>query len=194
MSIGTRHRNCLLLLMLFFGMGTSLRIFLKFKFLSICENWRFNISFSAPPFDSLSFHAFRKIYFLLFIIFYFYFYSILWCSSHTGSHHPQEEFSQIWLQVTEQSGKLQENLTNYILATSWRTYFLNLGNLRIFFPGNMANLARIFIQKNLLYESHWNFIWHKSDENLLSPGRRWPIGLEWIEGSPRWRDSYKAYK
>jgi hypothetical protein len=48
-------------------MGTGLRIFLKFKFLSICEIWRFNVSFSAPPFDSLSFRAFRKINFFIII-------------------------------------------------------------------------------------------------------------------------------
>jgi len=173
-------------------MGTSLHIFLKFKFLSICEIWRFNISFSAHTFF-IHFHFVHLERLNLLLLFYFNFFSILWCNSHTGSDHPQEELAKFGYKSQSKAENFK-NLTYYILATSWRTYFLNLGNLRMFFPGNMANLARIFIRKNLLYESHWNFIWHKSDENL-SPGsevvHRGGVnrGESMLE-----RFSYKAYK
>ncbi len=50
-----------------------------------------------------------------------------------------------------------KNPTYYILATSWNL-FSKFGQFQNFFPGNMANLAHVFIQTNLLYESHWNFI------------------------------------
>jgi hypothetical protein len=42
-------------------MGTSLKISYKSKSPSTCENWCFNLPLSAPPFDSLPFHAFGKV-------------------------------------------------------------------------------------------------------------------------------------
>ncbi len=46
--------------LLFFGMGTGLGIYSKFKSPSTCEIWHFNALFFSQPFDSPSFRAFIK--------------------------------------------------------------------------------------------------------------------------------------
>ncbi len=62
MDINTKYHNYFLLLVLFLWMGINLSISCKFNSpsTSTCENWPFNFSFFASPFDSPSFYALEK--------------------------------------------------------------------------------------------------------------------------------------
>jgi len=81
-------------------------------------------------------------------------YGFFFGCSHTGDQ-PQEEISQIWLQVREQSRKKFKNLC-YILVTCYRAHCLNMAISKNK-SSKFGDLKLLFSTEIFLYELQWVF-------------------------------------
>jgi hypothetical protein len=71
--------------------------------------------------------------------------------------HPQEEMSQIWLQLRQESRKKKLE-SCFVLATSFRKVLSKYGDFRPLFPQNKAIVVHYFIFLNFVSETCGDFI------------------------------------